>query len=399
MAAFGCAQAVGSHLRGSALDWLGIVALVSAVGVFGGCGDDSSSNGVDTTPPAVVITAPADGAVNIPPYPVPLVQVQFSEAMDPATIDTLNFHIDGLLSDSIAYDSGEHTASLWPPSTIRSATQYTVHVEPGVTDLAGNAMQGQFVFHFTTGGVDCAGLADQFEPNDNSGSAAQVTIGETYHGLTSCGAAERWDWYSFTVTEPSMITVSTPAVYLDTSRVHWNINFTTEDGHYYATLGTSLYSPQEHVESFHFTFMPGTYKVQVGKSYADPHLAVYDLEIVASAPAEDDEYEDNDFPDQATPLSPGLYEGLKGAYLDFDYFAFTLRAGQTITATVTEVTTIGTLRRVEITSAGGYPFTGDTNYDNPAVVSWMASENTTYLVMVGWWADGVVYNLDVAVTD
>ncbi|HVP58878.1 MAG TPA: Ig-like domain-containing protein [bacterium] len=383
-----CGPLVGSPV---AVGLLFIVLL--ALGLVPGCGDNGGTS-QDKKAPTVIATAPADGATDVSPCPV--VSVTFSEAMDPASIDTLAFHVDGVQAYSVAYDAAQHKATFFPKGFLEPATTYTAHVDTSVTDANSNAMEHAVAFHFTTGPLDCEHIRDRFEPNDSIAAATPVELATDYPCLTSCGGAERTDWYRFTVTQTKKIEVTTVAASPDTDRISWKINFRRADGKDYCTMGTSVH-PGWSVPSFFYTFMPGTYWVETGKSYDDSHLVMYHLQMRTLDPAPDDEFEDNDFPDEAAPITAGLHEGLRGAYVDADYYSINLTAGQTMTVTATEITSTGTTRRLQITRADGGVYTSHTDTVNPSVESWTATETGTYLICVRFWTDNVIYNLNVEV--
>lgn len=369
------------------------IAGVAALCFFAGCGDDESPR--DTSAPTVIATDPIEGATGISPYPV--VQVWFSEEMDPATIDTLTFYIEGLRGYSVLYDATEHKATLYPAVLAEAGTEYDVHVAGEVEDASGNAMGQEAVFAFTTGERDCEHLGDRFEPNDVIASATPVEVDVVYPGLTSCGGAERDDYYRISLSESKKIVVMADVSYADTAHVSWKINFRREDGKDYSTLGTGVDSTGG-VETYHYTFLPGTYWIEVGNYYESSHLVLYHLTVAGLDPVEDDQYEDNDFFDEAKPIEPGLHEGLRGAHVDDDYFSIDLAVGQTLTITVTEVPAITDTRRVRIARPTGSTLAGGNYQTGPVAVSWTATQAGEHLIDVQWWTDGIIYNLNVEVT-
>jgi hypothetical protein len=111
----------------------------------------------DTTPPTVSSIAPSDGATNV--SRTPEVRANFSEAMDPATINTNTMELRGpsnvLVPSTVSYSSSNRRASLRPVSALARATTYTVTVrggttDPRVKDVAGNAMAVNRTWSFTT---------------------------------------------------------------------------------------------------------------------------------------------------------------------------------------------------------------------------------------------------------
>jgi hypothetical protein len=370
-----------------------LVLALAALSLFAGCGDDESPP-IDTGRPFVIDTSPADGATDVSPYPV--VEVSFSEPMDLATIDTLTFYIEGLRAHSIAYDSTEYKATLYPAGLAEAGTEYDVHVEGEIKDAQGTAMEQEAVFSFTTGASDCAHLGDRFEPDDAIASATPVEIDVVYPGLTSCGSAERNDYYRFTLSEARTVVVWTEIAYADTEHVDWKVYFRREDGEPYGWMVIAA-GAAGWATAYSHSFLPGTYWAEIG-NYREGHIILYNLKVTTLPPAVDDEYEDNDFPDEAKPIEAGLHEGLRGAGVDSDYFSIGLTAGQTLTITVTEDPATSVTRRVEIASATGSTYAGGAYDEGPVVVSWTAAQTGTHLIYVRWWADDIVYSLNVEVT-
>ena len=104
----------------------------------------------DKTPPNVISVSPANGAQNIPVNSS--VIITFSEAMDASSINgqtiivsTGNSNVQG----SVTY-SGV-TAIFKPTSNLNPKTIYTVAVDAGVKDVAGNAMGSSYGYIFITG--------------------------------------------------------------------------------------------------------------------------------------------------------------------------------------------------------------------------------------------------------
>ncbi|HVP58879.1 MAG TPA: Ig-like domain-containing protein [bacterium] len=383
---------------------LGLLAIALAVvALVAGCGDNGSPSGPgkDTTPPTVLSTVPTAGATDVSPYPI--VEVHFSEAMDPTSIDTLTFYIDGVRAGLVTCDSTRHKARLFPFTVVSPSTEYTVHIETGVKDSSGNAMAQAVVFHFTTGDLDCAHLRDRFEPDDDIASATSIETDASYPGLTSCGGAERYDYFRFTLAETKQVKVTmyvasvTPG---DAGSFSWGLDFLREDGESYSPTGWGVHVPGGTLIQHH-TLLPGTYWLKLGNQHTDGRLMLYRLKLEALDPAPDDQYEDNDFPDEATPIEPGLLENLKGAYVDVDYYSLNLTTGQTITATATELTTTGTHYRLAIADTVGNFYTVQDSSDahaNPGVQTWTATVTGKHLIYVNWWADDVDYTLNVGVT-
>jgi hypothetical protein len=109
----------------------------------------------DTTPPTVTGQTPADGATDVAVTSV--VTVTFSEAMDAGTIDASSVELrdsdNNLVPSTVTYDAGSQTATLTPDASLSEETTYTVTVQSGangVTDTAGNALDTDVSWSFTT---------------------------------------------------------------------------------------------------------------------------------------------------------------------------------------------------------------------------------------------------------
>ena len=107
--------------------------------------------GQDNTAPTITGRTPSPNATNVPRDTN--VQVQFSEPMNPATIDASSVHLrkQGSGTDvpaSVSY-SGT-TATLDPNADLDPSAVYTVTVDGSVEDLAGNALGAPDSWSFTT---------------------------------------------------------------------------------------------------------------------------------------------------------------------------------------------------------------------------------------------------------
>ncbi len=116
----------------------------------------SFNTAADTTPPSVTSVNPVAGATGV--VTTTLVNVVFSEAINPATVNSSTVQLLGPGSSAVAatvtYAGASKTATLQPNSGLASLTAYTIVVSSGaggVKDLAGNAMAANFTSTFTTG--------------------------------------------------------------------------------------------------------------------------------------------------------------------------------------------------------------------------------------------------------
>ena len=104
----------------------------------------------DTLRPRVTFSVPADDATGVV-IDGNIVAV-FSEAMDPATISTANFTVQQLdtpIPGTVSYTGV--TATFNPTANLAPNTIFAVTITTGATDLAGNSLERNFVWNFTTG--------------------------------------------------------------------------------------------------------------------------------------------------------------------------------------------------------------------------------------------------------
>jgi len=102
----------------------------------------------DTTSPYVVDTdtKPGNGSVNVQPN-APII-VDFSELVVPATISFVLSAGSSTVPCTMSYSG---TNAIFAPSNVLAyGTQYTAMVNAGVRDLAGNTMQNDYIWSFTT---------------------------------------------------------------------------------------------------------------------------------------------------------------------------------------------------------------------------------------------------------
>ena len=119
----------------------------------------------DTTPPTVSITTPVDGATDI--STTTTVSATFSEAIDPATLDSSSFYvrygaIGAFFFGTISYVN--ETATLTPVG-LPYDSLLTATVTTDVKDLAGNAFVSDYSWSFTTVDAPQAALDTSFGTN------------------------------------------------------------------------------------------------------------------------------------------------------------------------------------------------------------------------------------------
>ncbi|MGD0648437.1 MAG: Ig-like domain-containing protein [Acidobacteriaceae bacterium] len=111
---------------------------------------------LDTTAPQLVSTSPANTATNVPINSA--VSGTFSEAMNPLTISTSTFTLNGpgstAVVGTVSYDALDFIATFTPNANLLPSTQYTATITSGATDLGANSLAAGGVpnpWVFTTG--------------------------------------------------------------------------------------------------------------------------------------------------------------------------------------------------------------------------------------------------------
>jgi hypothetical protein len=111
-----------------------------------------------TGPPTVISVTPPNGSSGICPNTV--VVATFSEAMNPATINTTTFTLTGPgttpVAGAVTYDAPSHVATFTPTNPLALNTLYTATITTGAQDLFGVPLASDFVWTFTTSVNPCA---------------------------------------------------------------------------------------------------------------------------------------------------------------------------------------------------------------------------------------------------
>jgi hypothetical protein len=368
------------------------LAVCLAVCFLVGCGDDDPGE-IRIVIPRITQALPENGATGVNLNTS--ISVWFSEDMDEASLDSI--YVIGVPTHHVEYDGGQKMATVHLDTILAPETAYEVFISGYVMDNHGNNIAGDTTISFTSGPFDCEHLRDMFEPNGTAALAPQLELYRTYALLSSCGSNERNDVFKFTVTDTVNVIARTEAAYVDTEYIAWQMYFERANGDLYAGIGTS-FRPERMTPTHHHTFLPGTYYLHLWKAYDDHHFVVYHLTLDTYEACRDDAYEDNDFIDQAVPISAGTIENLRGCDSDGDFFSIGLVSGQTLTVEATETTAFDQIRMLEIFGPGHNRLTGHAGFDNPITETWTATEEGTYYFWAYWIGDGVVYDLNVQVT-
>jgi hypothetical protein len=81
-----------------------------------------------------------------------LISVTFSEEMDPLTITNTTFIVmQGATVVEGTFTYSEGTVVFTPTNPLKPNSIYSVNITTGVKDLAGNAMESDYIWVFTTG--------------------------------------------------------------------------------------------------------------------------------------------------------------------------------------------------------------------------------------------------------
>jgi hypothetical protein len=137
-------------------------------------------------PPTVVSVAPPNGSSGI--CPGTLVVATFSEAMNPSTINTTTFTLEGPgttpVTGAVTYDTSSYAATFTPTSALAVSTQYTATITTGAQDLGGDTLASNYVWTFTTAAAACTTI-----PPVPLGSACSfgVLAGSTVTNVVSAG--------------------------------------------------------------------------------------------------------------------------------------------------------------------------------------------------------------------
>jgi hypothetical protein len=123
---------------------------LALLGVLAGCSDEECGCGAAEAGPAVISTYPGSGDTGVPPDT--FLTVVFDRKVDPATVTTASFTLEGPGGQVTAVVSVDSlTAILTPASPLAGNSSHTARIDRNVTDLAGNEMDAPYSWSFTTG--------------------------------------------------------------------------------------------------------------------------------------------------------------------------------------------------------------------------------------------------------
>lgn len=135
----------------------------------------------DNIPPTVTSVSPANNATNVATNTV--VNISFSEAMDPTTINATNITLKNTVTSAavagtVSYNTATGVATFTPTVALANGTGYTVTVTTGVKDLGGNALVTQFTSTFTTAAAPdtTPPTVTSTSPTDGATNIATTTV-------------------------------------------------------------------------------------------------------------------------------------------------------------------------------------------------------------------------------
>ena len=162
--------------------------------------------------PTVVSTSPGSGTTDIGVNTI--VTATFSEPLNHLTIDTSTFTLNsssGMATGTVGYDGDNYTATFTPANRLSYLTTYTATLTTGVTDAAGDSMQQNHTWSFTTSAAVTTGTATsvtlrsamlhgrvnpngtsttvQFEYGTASGSYSIAMTPQIINGTTTVGVS------------------------------------------------------------------------------------------------------------------------------------------------------------------------------------------------------------------
>ncbi|MCK5320609.1 Ig-like domain-containing protein [Candidatus Parcubacteria bacterium] len=113
----------------------------------------------DTTPPTVMGTYPNNNdGITASTNPIDVgigaLEIGFSEAMDPGTIDSNNIKLlagSSVTGGKVSYDPMSNNAKLMPYTALLANTQYTLRINADCSDLSGNKLNATTSVYFKTG--------------------------------------------------------------------------------------------------------------------------------------------------------------------------------------------------------------------------------------------------------
>ncbi len=145
----------------------------------------TTRNAPDTTPPQVSLTSPNNNATDV--LVTASITATFSEALDPASIDSRSFTLEGpsgFVPGTVSYS--DITATLTPTGNLAFSTSYAAKITKAVKDLSGNPLPSDTSWIFTTISAPAATLLSALFDSGTDGFLYQD---DTFPGTSQPGYA------------------------------------------------------------------------------------------------------------------------------------------------------------------------------------------------------------------
>jgi ice-binding like protein/Big-like domain-containing protein len=165
----------------------------------------TAANGCNP-PPTVISETPANGSAGVCSNTV--VTATFSEAMNPATINTTTFTVSPGVTGIITHDVSNTIFTFTPSSSLAVNTVYTATITTGAQDTSGNGLTTDFVWSFTTAANGCnppPTVVSVTPLNGASGVCPNTIVTATFSQAMDQSSI---DGTTFTLTGPGSATVA-----------------------------------------------------------------------------------------------------------------------------------------------------------------------------------------------
>jgi len=124
-----------------------LIVLIGISLLLSSCEDEDNER--DTTPPAVVNVYPEDGAVDVRSYTS--LHVTFSEDIDMNTVTTSSFYLEPPVDGWIFYNQYNlKSVTLDIFGYLEMGVEYVAVLDNTISDIAGNRMEEDYIWSFTT---------------------------------------------------------------------------------------------------------------------------------------------------------------------------------------------------------------------------------------------------------
>jgi hypothetical protein len=121
---------------------------ILCIAFISGCATDDFEEVIGVCP-IVISTTPLSNEINVPLGQI--ITATFNEEMDPSSITSTSFTVVGLAPISGTVTYAGRTASFTPALSLAENTTYTARITTKTKDLAGNFLQTDYVWAFSTG--------------------------------------------------------------------------------------------------------------------------------------------------------------------------------------------------------------------------------------------------------